>query len=54
MVEITNQKSNRMLIESKGIRADNFYIPPFELNQGEIVVLCLFGGQHFYETEMYH
>ena len=42
-----------MLIECKGIRTDKFYIPPFELNQGEIIVLGLFGGQHFYETEMY-
>lgn len=42
-----------MLIENKGIRTDSFYIPPFELNEGEIIVLNLLGGQHFYETEMY-
>ena len=42
-----------MLIENKGIRKDNFYIPPFILNEGEIVVLYLFNGQHLYETEMY-
>jgi hypothetical protein len=42
-----------MLIENKGIRTDNFYIPPFDLNVGEIVVLYLFNGQHFYETEMF-
>ncbi|MGV8830312.1 MAG: hypothetical protein ACWA6U_18545 [Breznakibacter sp.] len=41
-----------MLIENKGINADSFYIPPFDLNVGEIVVLYLFNGQHFYETEM--
>lgn len=42
-----------MLIENKGIETDTFYIPPFNLNVGEIVVLCLFNGQHFYETEMF-
>lgn len=42
-----------MLIESKGIKTDTFYIPPFDLNEGEIVVLYLFNGQHFYETEMF-
>ncbi|MEO8239413.1 MAG: hypothetical protein ABI793_00565 [Flavobacterium sp.] len=42
-----------MLIESKGIRTDTFYIPSFELNEGEIIVLHLFNGQHFYETEMF-
>jgi hypothetical protein len=42
-----------MLIASKGIRTDKFYIQPFELNPGEIIVLYLFNGVHFYETEMY-
>lgn len=42
-----------MLIENKGIKTTDFYIPPFDLNSGEIVVLFLFNGQHFYETEMF-
>ena len=42
-----------MLIENKGIKTDTFYIPPFDLNEGEIVVLYLFNGQHFYETEIF-
>jgi hypothetical protein len=42
-----------MLIESKGIRTDTFYIPSFDLNEREIVVLHLFSGQHFYETERF-
>ncbi len=42
-----------MLIKNKGIKTANFYIPPFELNKGEIVVLHLSNGQHFYETEMF-
>jgi hypothetical protein len=42
-----------MLIENKGIKTDNFFIPSFDLNVGEIVVLYLFNGQHFYETEMF-
>lgn len=42
-----------MLIRNKGIKTDTYYIPPFDLNEGEIVVLNLFNGQHFYDTEMY-
>lgn len=42
-----------MLIANKGIRTNKFYIPPFELNPGEIIVLHLFNGAHFYKTEMY-
>lgn len=42
-----------MLIENKGIKTDTFYIPPFDLNAGEIIVVHLFNGQHFYETEMF-
>ena len=41
-----------MLIENRGIRTDAFYISPFTLNVGELVVLNLFNGPHFYETEM--
>ncbi len=42
-----------MLIKNKGIKTDTFYIPPFDLNAGEIVVLHLFNGQHTHETEMF-
>lgn len=42
-----------MLIENKGIKTDTFYIPPFDLNEGEFVVLYLFNGQHLPEIEMY-
>ncbi len=42
-----------MIIENKGIKKDNYFIPPFELNKGELIVLYLFGGQHFYPTKMY-
>ncbi len=42
-----------MIIENKGLNTNTFYIPPFDLNVGEIVVLNLFNGIHFYETEMF-
>ncbi len=42
-----------MLIQSKGITTDTFFIPPFELNEGEIVVLYLYNGPHFFETELF-
>lgn len=42
-----------MLINNKGIKTNTFYIPPFELNAGDFVVLYLYNGWHFYETEMF-
>lgn len=42
-----------MIIESKGIKIGKYYIPPFHLQEGEIVVLHLFNGQHFYELAEY-
>jgi len=42
-----------MLVENKGIKTENFHIPSFDLKAGEIVVLYLFNGQHFFETEMF-
>jgi len=41
-----------MLIENKGVKTANFYIPPFELKEGELIVLHLYNGPHFCDTEM--
>ncbi|MBE8727313.1 hypothetical protein [Flavobacterium hungaricum] len=41
----------KRLIESKGIRTDEYFIPPFELRKGELVLIHLFGGAHFYEMK---
>jgi ABC-type multidrug transport system ATPase subunit len=41
-----------MLIENKGIKTNSFYIPSFVLNKGEIIILNLHNGKHFYSTEM--
>ncbi|KAB1230181.1 hypothetical protein [Chryseobacterium viscerum] len=46
-------KNIQMLIENKGIKTDLFYVPPFTLNAGEIIIINLFNGAHFYETEMF-
>lgn len=43
----------KVVLESKGIKTDTYYIPPFTLYEGEIIVLYLYNGQHFYDTEMY-
>lgn len=45
-----------LLIESKGIKTDKYFIPPFELREGELVVLYLYGGPHFQsiKTELVH
>lgn len=42
-----------MIIESKGIIKDNFFIPPFELSEGEIIILHLFGGGHYNQLKEY-
>ena len=36
-----------MIVESKGIKKDKYYIPPFELRSGELVVIHLSGGIHY-------
>ncbi|KAF2512086.1 hypothetical protein EYY60_07500 [Flavobacterium zhairuonense] len=36
-----------LIIESKGIRTNQYFIPPFELREGELVVLYLEVGCHF-------
>lgn len=41
-----------MILQNKGIQTEKFYLPPFELKAGELIVLHLFSGAHFYETEM--
>lgn len=43
----------KIVLENKGIKTDTFYIPPFVLYEGEVVVLFLYNGKHFYDTEMY-
>lgn len=37
----------KLIIESKGIKTDQYFIPPFELREGELVVLYLEVGCHF-------
>ncbi len=39
----------KIIIESKGMKIGKFYLPPFTLNESEIVVCFLYGGAHFYE-----
>jgi len=41
-----------MLIDSKGVKTDKYYVPPFNLNSGEIVVIHLFSGSHYYDLKM--
>lgn len=41
-----------MLIECKGIRTEDYYIPPFTLKKGEMLVLNLQNGMHFYNLSM--
>lgn len=41
-----------MIAKSEGFEIENFRIPPFELNEGELIRLCLYGGGHFFDLEM--
>lgn len=40
-----------MILENKGIKTDNFYVPPFDLHEGEIVVL--YKGINSYDVEVF-
>lgn len=41
-----------MIAQSTGFDIGRFGIPPFELNQGELLGICLYGGQHFFDLRM--
>lgn len=40
-----------MLLENKGLAIDDFFVPPFIINKGEIVTIYMFGGGHFFDLE---
>jgi hypothetical protein len=40
-----------MIVECKGIKTDTYYIPPFELRDGELVVIYLYGGAHYHDLK---
>lgn len=37
-----------LILKSKGIKTDQYFIPPFELRKGELVVINLNGGAHYH------
>ncbi len=41
-----------LIIKSNGIKTESFYLPPFKLNKGEIVVIFLYNGTHVFDIEM--
>ncbi|MDF2831378.1 hypothetical protein [Chryseobacterium indoltheticum] len=43
----------KILIKSTGITFRKFYIPPFELIEGEIIVIYLYNGEHVFDLEMH-
>lgn len=38
---------NELIIESKGIKTSQYFIPPFELRKGELVIIYLENGSYF-------
>lgn len=40
-----------MQLENKGLTIDNFFIPPFTIDKGEILTIYMFGGAHFFPLE---
>lgn len=43
----------KILIKSTGITFRNFHIPPFELFEGEIIIIYLYNGEHVFDLEMH-
>ena len=43
--------SNMVVVDSQGFQVDKYKVPPFQLNQGEIVTLNLWSGGHFFDLE---
>lgn len=43
----------KIVLENKGIKTETYYIPPFTLCEGEIIVLYLYNGKHLYDTEIF-
>ncbi|KUJ59692.1 hypothetical protein AR687_21755 [Flavobacteriaceae bacterium CRH] len=43
----------KVVLENKGIKTDTYYIPPFVLHEGEIIVLYLYNGKHLYDAEIF-
>lgn len=41
------------IIKSNGIKTERFYIPPFELNKGEAIVIKLLNNGHSFDIEMF-
>jgi hypothetical protein len=41
---------NPVLIQNSGIQTESFFVPPFELNRGELLVIHSYHGAHFYKT----
>jgi hypothetical protein len=40
-----------MFVHSTGFEIGQFVIPPFELREGELIGVCLYGGSHFFDLE---
>jgi len=40
-----------MILQSIGFKIGQFFIPPFELREGELIGICLYGGSHFFDLE---
>lgn len=43
----------KVVLENKGIKTDTYFIPPFVLHEGEIIVLYLHNGKHLYDAEIF-
>jgi hypothetical protein len=40
-----------MIVHSTGFEIGKFFIPPFELREGELIGICLYGGSHFFDLK---
>ncbi len=42
----------KTIAECKGLAIGRFWIPPFALNEGELIGLFLYNGSHFYDLSI--
>ncbi|MEN4761734.1 hypothetical protein ABEG63_15475 [Chryseobacterium sp. C39-AII1] len=42
-----------IIIKSNGIKTEHFYVPPFELNKGEAIVIKLINDEQSFNIEMF-
>ena len=51
MLSNAGNTEHKIILSSNGISTDKYFVPPFTLSKGELVVIYLYNGAHFRDTE---